>query len=141
MLFDFFDTNTDGQISIEELQVAMRASNPTLSLAEVLAMMKEADINKSNTIDRQEFMNIMLPKLKQEMIGYERNLDDLRRLFKEFDADHSNYLSRDELQQALARLGIILSQVQFDELMHEIDLDGNQVVDIDEFIAFLSIAD
>lgn len=28
-----------------------------------------------------------------------------------------------------------------DELMREIDLDNNQVIDIDEFIAFLSIAD
>jgi hypothetical protein len=28
-----------------------------------------------------------------------------------------------------------------DFLMREVDLDNNQVIDIDEFIAFLSIAD
>jgi len=28
-----------------------------------------------------------------------------------------------------------------DDLMREVDLDNNQVIDIDEFIAFLSIAD
>lgn len=75
------------------------------------------------------------------MLSYERNFDDLRRLFKEFDADQSNYLSKDELKGALASLGITLTDVQLEELMKEVDLDGNGVIDIDEFVAFLSIAD
>ena len=43
----------------------------------------------------------MLPFLKMEMINYEKNLDDLRRLFKEFDLDSSNYLTKEELKLAL----------------------------------------
>lgn len=52
-----------------------------------------------------------MPYLKMEMISCEKNLDDLRRLFKEFDIDQSNYLSKDELKQALIKLNIILSDI------------------------------
>ena len=54
---------------------------------------------------------MMLPQLKLEMIQYEKNFDDLRRLFKECDTDHSNYLNKDELRGALLKLGIVLSEV------------------------------
>jgi hypothetical protein len=83
----------------------------------------------------------MLPQLKAEVINKDQNLDDLRRLFKEFDLDQSNYLSKGEFREALVRIGIVLSDVQVDDLLKEIDLDQNNVIDIDEFIAFLAIAD
>lgn len=104
-------------------------------------MLKATDANKSDTIDRKEFMDFMLPQLKQEMLTYDKNFDDLRRLFKEYDSDQSNYLSKEELRAALIKLTIELSEMQLDELISEIDLDNNGVIDIDEFIAFLSIAD
>ena len=49
--------------------------------------MKQADTDKSQSIDRSDFMGVMLPQLKLEMMSYEKNLDDLRRMFKEFDFD------------------------------------------------------
>ena len=73
--------------------------------------MKSADTDKNESIDRKEFQLMMLPQLKLEMIQYEKNFDDLRRLFKECDTDHSNYLNKDELRGALLKLGIVLSEV------------------------------
>lgn len=74
-------------------------------------------------------------------MSYEKNLEDLRRLFKQFDHDQSNYLTKAELKEALLHLNIVLSDVQLEDLMKEIDLDQNEMVDIDEFIAFMSIAE
>ena len=79
--------------------------------------------------------------MKAEIVSKDQNLDDLRRLFKEFDIDQSNYLSKAEFREALARMGVTLSDVQVDDLLKEIDIDDNKVIDIDEFIAFLAIAD
>ena len=87
-------------------------------------------------IDRKEFIEILLPQMKSEILSNEQNLDDLRRLFKQFDGDQSNYLSKAEFREALLKLGIALSDVQMDDLIKEVDLDGNQVIDIDEFIAW-----
>jgi Ca2+-binding EF-hand superfamily protein len=124
-----------------ELSSALRASSPHLTAQDVQNMLKAADANKSDTIDRQEFISFMLPQLKLEVLSFDKNFEDLRRLFKEFDADQSGYLSKDEFRAALITLGIELSEVQLDELVGEIDIDGNLVIDIDEFIAYLSIAD
>jgi hypothetical protein len=44
--------------------------------------MTEADKNKNNEVDREEFIAVVLPQMKMEIITNERNLDDLRRLFK-----------------------------------------------------------
>lgn len=104
-------------------------------------MMRLADTDQNKTIDRSEFLNIMLPKFKEEVLKYEQNMEDLRRLFQESDLDHSNYLTKDELKLALLKLQLDLTDVQLDDILREIDLDGNDHIDIDEFIAFLSIAD
>lgn len=61
LLFDFFDINKDGTISLQELQQAMKASNPSMTPGEIELMMKQVDANNSNTIDREEFMAAMLP--------------------------------------------------------------------------------
>lgn len=44
-------------------------------------MMRLADTDQNKTIDRSEFLNIMLPKFKEEVLKYEQNMEDLRRLF------------------------------------------------------------
>jgi centrin-3 len=140
-LFKFFDTNKDDKISQEELRVAVRAQQPLVTQREVEAIMRLADKNQSGQIDREEFMEIMLPQMKQEIMSYERNLDELRRLFKQFDLDQTNYLSKANLKSALSHLGIALTDVQLEDFMLEIDLDQNKMIDIDEFVAFLSVAE
>jgi Ca2+-binding EF-hand superfamily protein len=91
--------------------------------------MTEADKNKNNEVDREEFIAVVLPQMKLEIITNERNLDDLRRLFKQFDTDQNNFLDKNEFKQALSHLQINLSDVQLDDLIKEIDLDNNQAID------------
>lgn len=140
-LFKFFDKNNDNIITLDELIIAFRSVNQNIGIKEATEMMKLGDKNNSKTIDKQEFTDLMLPKFKEEILSYESNLDDLRRLFKESDTDQSNYLSKSELKNALIKLNIELNDVQLEDLMKELDLDENQNIDIDEFMAFLSIAD
>ena len=52
----------------------------------------------------------MLPQMKLEMLHYESNFEDIRRLFKEADKDGSNYLTTDEFSDALTRLGASLNE-------------------------------
>ena len=73
--------------------------------------MLEADKNKNNEVDREEFIAVILPQMKLEIITNERNLDDLRRLFKQFDTDQNNFLDKNEFKQALTHLQINLSDV------------------------------
>jgi hypothetical protein len=45
------------------------------------------DSNKSGFLERGEFYDLLLPKMKEDIINSENNLDELRRLFKEADLD------------------------------------------------------
>ena len=87
--------------------------------------MKQTDVNASGGIDRKEFMEVLLPQMKMEMLTYNTNFEELRRLFKEFDSDQSNYLNKEELRAALVTLNITLTDIQMEDLMKEIDLDSN----------------
>ena len=87
--------------------------------------MKQTDVNASGGIDRKEFMEVLLPQMKMEMLTFNTNFEELRRLFKEFDSDQSNYLNKEELRAALVTLNITLTDIQMEDLMKEIDLDSN----------------
>jgi calmodulin len=140
-LFDFFDSNKDGRISVTELHLAIKAQNPHASTAQINQIMKEADKDNNKEVDRGEFTAVMLPQMKLEVINNEKDFDDLRRLFKQFDSDQNNFLGKQEFKEALSHLQINLSEVQLNDLIREIDLDNNGIIDIDEFIAFLSLAE
>lgn len=55
ILFDSFDTNKDGNISVDELQSALRSTNPLITSAEIAAIMKQSDTDRNQSIDRKEF--------------------------------------------------------------------------------------
>jgi len=124
-----------------ELSAALKANNTGITQAQIELMMKQTNVSNSGGISRKEFTEMLLPQMKSEMLSYQVNFEELRRLFKQFDVDQSNYLDKGELRQALLSLGVTLTDVQLEDLMKEVDLDGNEMIDIDEFIAFLSIAD
>merc|ERR1711988_1310580 len=67
------------------------------------------------------------------------DVQDLRSSFAHFDKDGSGALDRDEMKRVLVELGSNpLSEVEFDELMKAIDLDGSGVIEINEFVAYLT---
>mmetsp|Transcript_30802 Transcript_30802/g.30312 ORF Transcript_30802/g.30312 Transcript_30802/m.30312 type:complete len:176 (+) Transcript_30802:553-1080(+) len=131
----------DGKLSTEEILSSLKSVNPHMTLKEAESIVHFADKNKNGFLDKEEFVQLMLPQMKSEILLTENNMDELRRLFKEGDLDQSNYLNKQELQQVIAKLGVELTEVQMNDLMSEMDTDQNQSIDIDEFIAFLSIAD
>ena len=84
-LFDFFDSNKNGEISHDELAAAIKASNPSTTPAQIELMMKQSA--SGTGITRKEFIDILLPFMKEEMLSYQVNFEELRRTFRQFDAD------------------------------------------------------
>ena len=59
----------------------------------------------------------------------------------EADTDYSGYLSVNELYIALKKGGADVSHEDIIILMSEIDIDKNGEIDIDEFIALMTMGD
>jgi len=68
-LFDFFDTNKDNKITIDELQLALKSQNSLITQFEIEQIMKQGDRDMNNYIDRKEFIEILLPQMKSEILS------------------------------------------------------------------------
>lgn len=61
---------------------------------------------------------------------------EIRAVFDSIDLDGNGELDREEMDQAIARLGLELSKGEIDQLMEEMDTDKNGTVDYGEFVAW-----
>lgn len=62
----------------------------------------------------------------------------LGKIFDEIDVDRSGYINSDEIQKALQRININLSSRQIGSVLKNMDLDGNNQIDFNEFCTFFS---
>ena len=72
--------------------------------------------------------------MANEMITSEHIIDDLRREFRRADINNTRMLNVNQVAQTLTNMGIAVPQENLNQLFREIDADGNNMVDIDEFI-------
>lgn len=71
--------------------------NRHTSLKDAKAIVDQVDRNKNGYIDKSEFDQVILPKLREDYLKAHKSIDDLRRLFKQADLDHSGFLTAVEL--------------------------------------------
>ena len=55
--------------------------------------------------------------------------EELRRAFQVFDRDNSGTISTDELRDVLKSIGENLTDAELDEMMTQVDVDGNGTID------------
>ncbi|CAJ0918836.1 unnamed protein product, partial [Mesorhabditis belari] len=61
----------------------------------------------------------------------------LRKAFQMFDKDQNGFICRDELRQAMLAEGETINEAELDKMMAEADVNGDGLVNYDEFIGFL----
>jgi Ca2+-binding EF-hand superfamily protein len=64
--------------------------------------------------------------------------ETIRTVFREWDTDGSQTISRDELEVVMKQLCGHFSPADIEMLMNEADTNGNGVIDIDEFVTWLT---
>ncbi|KAL8578433.1 hypothetical protein ACOMHN_014932 [Nucella lapillus] len=128
------DKNGDGRISVSELTGAQRTLGLNPTRKEVLNMMKEIDSNDSGFIELNEYLEVMAERLGA--LDYEKQ--QMKAAFQHFDKDHSGKLSRGELQRLLtSNFGDPLTQQEFNDVIRDMDRDGDGAIDVDELCTML----
>ncbi|KAF4634399.1 hypothetical protein G7Y89_g3712 [Cudoniella acicularis] len=131
-VFSLFDQNNDGDITAKELGDVMRSLGQSPSESELQDIVDEGDIDKDGTIDFTEFLLMMASKSKD--VDPE---EELRAAFNVFDRDHNGVISAAELREVMISLGETLTPAELDEIMREVDADGNGTIDFEEFLQVL----
>ncbi|XP_008048323.1 calcium-binding protein 4 [Carlito syrichta] len=136
--FEEFDTDHDGYIGYRDLGDCMRTLGYMPTEMELLEVSQHVKMRMGGRVDFEEFVELIGPKLREEtahMLG----VRELRIAFREFDRDRDGRITVAELREAApALLGEPLASSELDEMLREVDLNGDGTVDFDEFVMMLS---
>ncbi|XP_012262941.1 neo-calmodulin-like isoform X5 [Athalia rosae] len=131
--FMLFDKDEDGTITMVELGVVMRSLGQRPSETELRDMVNEVDQDGNGTIEFNEFLQMMSKKMK----GSDGE-DELREAFRVFDKNNDGLISSTELRHVMTNLGDKLSEEEVDDMIKEADLDGDGMVNYEEFVTILT---
>lgn len=123
--FELLDGNKDGLISIEELGNTVRLLNPRIKDADVRDVLGELKPELNFDI----FNALWKAKLKE---GTEIE-NEYETLFEYFDKDRNGLIDARDLMEGLNSIGSKITPEEADEMVQEADLDGDRMIDIEEF--------
>jgi len=133
--FRVFDLNGDGRITAKELNYVLKELGIKMKKKDIEKMINELDKDKNGTIEYSEFVQMMTMPASREADEFE-----LREAFRCIDTDGNGYISREELKQAVEKIMSMdkkISMQDVEEMMREADVDGNGLIDFDEFVRIL----
>ncbi|KAI8019958.1 hypothetical protein LOK49_LG04G01668 [Camellia lanceoleosa] len=132
-VFNRFDTNSDGKISLTELVHVMKALGSDTSEVDVKRMMEEIDTDHDGFISLDEFANFY----RSSSAG---GAQELKEAFDLYDLNKNGLISSTELHQILNRLGEKCSVEDCTGMIKSVDSDGDGYVNFEEFKKMMSNA-
>jgi len=135
--FRRFDKNNSGGLNKNELERMMLSTGHSFADVEVDAIMKLGDRDGDGEIDLNEFIILMTPSAAETLSKIRSNItciDDVKGLFKAIDIDGDGLLSKEEM---MVSPGCKFDKEQIEAIYELGDSNGDEVLDIGEFIAIL----
>ena len=126
--FSVFDTDNSNTISAEELAIVMRSLGQEPSPTELRDLIKEVDLDRSGSIDFEEFKALMIARE-----GDRRSR--LKLAFSVFDKDNSGRITAEEMHGVMSQFELTDSELE--EMIKEVDRDGDGSIDFEEFCQLL----
>ncbi|XP_052254017.1 calmodulin-A-like isoform X1 [Dreissena polymorpha] len=133
--FKLFDKDGDGSITADELGTVLRNLGQFPSTDELDMMLKEIDIDGDGTFSFEEFVQVMANMGGLSEHTEEDEEKELRQAFTVFDKTGCGYICASDIRAILQCLGEDLTEDEIDEMIAEVDIDGDGRIDYDEFIA------
>ncbi|XP_050397724.1 calmodulin-A [Patella vulgata] len=139
--FRLFDKDGDGSITTEELGTVMRNLGQFPSIDELKQMIQEIDIDGDGLFSFEEFAQVMANMGGISENSEEDEEEELRQAFRVFDKSGCGYITPSDLRCVLQCMGEDLTEEEIDEMIAEVDIDGDGRIDFEEFITCMKEQD
>ncbi|CAG2234632.1 CALM [Mytilus edulis] len=131
--FRLFDKDGDGTITTHEIGVVMRSLGKHPTDEDLKKIVDEIDIDGDGTVTFEEFLAIMTKQLCSK-----ETAADIREAFRVFDKDGKGYLTVSEFQHIMGNLGEKMTWEETEEMIEEVDTDGDGRISCDDFIKIVT---
>ena len=132
-IFDQFDRDGDGYITVEDLKGALLSMGKDLTDDELRQLISEADLDGDGKVSFKEFLSMSAATKMREI----HEDTELKEAFDFYDANKDGLVSVTELQSALKRLGMPVSHEEAQRMIKAADTDGDGQVSFDEFVILM----
>lgn len=139
--FDAVDEAQIGSIGKEQLGKAMRILRIQFSEVELNEAVREIDLDGSGQIEWPEFLFLMDQfgsNFSIENKFSQERLDEMREVFRMFDADNSGTLDINELRDVMHSIGLAPEDWEIRAMIAEVDGDNSGSIDWSEFLYLMS---
>lgn len=133
--FRLFDKDGDGSITKEELGSVMRSLGQFARVEELREMLLEIDLDGDGNVSFEEFVDIlsnMTDATAESSADQEER--ELRDAFRVFDKHNRGYITASDLRAVLQCLGEDLDEDEIEDMIKEVDVDGDGKIDFYEFV-------
>ncbi len=125
-----YDKQKTGSVKMKELGCIMRTLGQMPTQDELTDYFHDVDADNSGMIEFPEFVTLMAKRRDPE--------EDMWLAFDAFDENGDNLISRDELQRFISNIGENFDEHEFQEIMKEIDGDGDGFINFEEFVCMMT---
>ncbi|XP_037952034.1 calmodulin-A-like [Teleopsis dalmanni] len=132
--FDVYDLNGDGFISSKELALVMRSIGHNATEAELQRVINKMLKDKKDGINFREFIRVMGSKIMAKITEKE-----IYEAFVVFNRDETGGISHDEIKHVLINLGENITDEEINEMMLEVDTDGDGLINYKDFLDVMLI--
>nr|XP_018916353.1 PREDICTED: calmodulin-like isoform X1 [Bemisia tabaci] len=132
--FRLFDKDGDGSITKEELGRVMRSLGQFAREEELQEMLEEVDIDGDGYFTFEEFVEIVSNMGGAADKTGDQEERELKDAFRVFDKHNRGYICASDLRAVLQCLGEDLSEEEIEEMIREVDVDGDGRIDFYEFV-------
>ncbi|PAA63425.1 hypothetical protein BOX15_Mlig017549g1 [Macrostomum lignano] len=134
--FCMYDHDGSGTIDTSELAIIMTSMGQNVTEDELEKLVHEVDADGSGTIDFPEFVSLMVNHINKPVTK-----EEIKSAFMVFDIDNKGYIPSEELRRILTTRGDRMTEEEADEMIAAADLDGDGMIDYEEFASALVDSD
>ncbi|XP_074281488.1 calmodulin-like protein 3, partial [Silene latifolia] len=134
-VFDMFDQNGDGRITMGELNTSLHNMGIFIPNDDLAQMINQIDINGDGCVDDHEFESLYKLIMEREGDDGQDDEDDIKEAFNIFDKNGDGFISVEELRFVLESLGLNQGRSLEDckLMIMKVDVDGDGRVNFKEF--------